>query len=121
MAREARLPLPVLETKADPATALRDRSQAIHKNQLSTLITNRAIVAFALKVDEADEREQAANKKSHLSVLPVEPQQSIAQLSLKQRKGRRSNDVRFWHLADLDADPEHVPPLGVKRTWPSVL
>ena len=38
-------------------------------------------MAFALKVDEADEREQAANKKSHLSVLPVEPQQSIAQLS----------------------------------------
>ena len=37
-------------------------------------------MAFALKVDEGDEHEQAASKKVQHPTLPVEPQQSIAQL-----------------------------------------
>ena len=29
-----------------------------------------------------------------------------------------SIDVRYWHLADIDADARHVRSSGVKRTWP---
>ena len=65
-------------------------------------------MAFALKVDEGDEHEQAANKKSHLSVPSRRASTKHSPVESKKRKGRRSNDVRFWHLADIKSDAEDV-------------
>jgi len=65
-------------------------------------------VAFALKVDEGDEHEQAANKKSHLSVPSRRASTKHSPVESRQRKGRRSNDVRFWHLADISQPTRQV-------------
>jgi len=54
-------------------------------------------VAFALKVDEDDEHEQAAYKKSHLSVPSRRASTKHSRVESRQRKDRRSNDVHFWH------------------------
>ena len=69
-------------------------------------------MAFALKVDEGDEHEQAANKKSHMSVPSRRASTKHSRVESKQRKDRRSNDFHFGTLRTSMLDAEPCPLLG---------